>query len=194
MGLLAYGANQASQQPGGISGFLKNAWQGTPAQQVGLTQGYDFLQDPAYNQAFSTLQQSPYMKQFDPSQYEQFFEQGVANPSQKFYEQNIIPSIKSNYSSPSAVHGGALSQALAQSGQELAQGLGGFRQQYLQQQQGQHAQGQLQAALQALGLSQARASQVQPIVQEAQSGWLQDLLKIAAGVAGKVGGAYLGGR
>ncbi len=190
MGALFAGA-QAAQNPG-FQNWLSQAWQGTPARQIGNTQGYDFLQDPAYNQAFSTLQQSPYMRQFDPSQYEDFFNQGVAQPAQKFYEQNIIPSIKSQYSSPSAVNGSALSQALAQSGQELAQGLGGFRQNYLLQQQGQHAQGQLQSIAQSLGLSQARASQTQPIIQEAQSGWLQDFLKVLIGAGGKVGAAYLG--
>lgn len=165
---------------------MGQSWSGTPPQQIGLTQGYDFTKDPAYQQAFNTLSQSPFMRQFDPMQYESYFQQGVANPALKTYEQQILPAIQSRNYSPSAVHGSSLNQALRSSAEDLSTGLGALRANYLQQGQQSHAQNQLQAIAQSLGLSSARASQTQPILQEAQTGWLQDLVKLLIAQGGQV--------
>lgn len=159
---------------------MGQAWQGQPIQQIGMTQGYDFGNDPNFQQAQNTLQNSPYMGQFDPQQYQQYFQQGVADPAIKQYEQQILPAIQSRHYNPSSVNSSSLDQALRTSGEELSTGLSGLRANFLQQGQQSHANNQYNAIAQALGLSQAKANQTQPILQEAQSGWLQDIFKLIA--------------
>ena len=176
-----------------------------PLQRQGLNQFtnmrdmFDVGQNPLYQQAASALSGSPYMQNFDPTQYEKYFEQGVANPAMKMYEQQILPMISSRYSSPAGVHTSALNQAINSSASELQQGLGSLRANYLQQGQQSHAQNQLASIASALGLAGAPgqsmmnyysqlfgAKPTTPMVQEAQSGWLKDLLQMAAQTGGEV--------
>jgi hypothetical protein len=205
----------------GTGNFLSEAWHGTPAKQTGFVQNFgpqrqsafnqfaqnpgqfDLSQNPLYKQITDLISKSPYMQQFDPKQGNEYFDQGVANPAWKMYNEQVLPGIKQQYYNASGVYGSALNGAINQSSQNLQQGLGQLRSNYLQQGEQQHRQGQLQSIAQSLGLAQAPAQQnlqyynqlfgtnsESPMIEEAQSGWFQDLLKLIAQAVGGGSNSY----
>jgi len=194
----------------GNKGNNSNAWSGTPAQQIGTASNYspyqmagleqfaksagnyDLTKSPIYSSAQNYLTNT-LNSQFNPEQYNQMFEQGVANPTMKTFNEQVMPSIRSQYYSPGAVYGAGLNQAMSKAGTDVTQGLGALKSQYMMQAQ-QNFANQQQGALQnALGMATApaatnlayyqqlfNAKPQTPIVQEAQGGWLQNLLQTLA--------------
>lgn len=196
--------------PGLLAGAPKSAWSGTPAKQIGQAtpqvgfnqyaqQGMqDLSQNPLWQQASQLIQ-----NMLSPDyalQQQDLFQRGVADPSIRNYEQNILPRIKSSYYAPSGVYGSGLNKAITQSSNELSQGLDELRARYLMQGQNQ----QQNALSSALGFAQAPFQQNQqyyntlfgaqsPIIQEAQSGWIMDLLKSLISSGGQAAKGYFSG-
>ncbi len=152
----------------------------------GTMQGYDYTQDPLYNLASQTAQQSPYLQQFNPSMYDQLFQQGVANPVLQQYEKDLLPRINQAYTMPGmSSRGSGFQNALSQSLTDLGTNLGSLRANYLMGQQQQHMMGQQNALSNLLGLSQARAQQVTPYLQQPQRGAGGDFLESILSGLGK---------
>ncbi len=112
---------------------------------------------------------------------EDTFQKGVVDPAMKTYEQQILPGIEQRFTDANAGSSSALTQALAQSSNDLSNTLAGQRIGY-QQMAGNQQLGALQ---QILSLLSQRS--FDPIVQGPQKGLVSDL--ISAG--GMLGGAYL---
>jgi hypothetical protein len=99
------------------------------------------------------------------------------------------------------VYGGALNEAISKSAENLTQGLGSMRANYLQQGQRDWANNQQSALAQALGLMQTQSAGAQnyyntafnaspssPILQGPQSGILRDVLQaLASGLSSRYG-------
>lgn len=187
-----------------FSGNNGGGWNGTPSRQTGFINNldprgqqlfnqqrervanYDLASQPGYKQAQQALNQSPYGQPFDPTQANQNFQQGVANPLTQHYNEQIAPQLRQNSYSTGAggIYGSALDQALNQGAKDLTGTLGSLRSNYLQQQQQQHATGQLDWVMKKLGLETAPMNQqadlfnnlfsqrnVDPMVEQPQSGF-----------------------
>lgn len=189
------------------------AWS-SPAQQTGQTQNFDPRQQGIWNQFTSgipdayDISKNPlygqssqaignFLQPFDAQQSQQYFNEGVANPALKTYNEDILPSIKSQYYQPNAAYGSGLNQAISKSAENLTQGLGSLRANYLQQGQRDWANNQQGALAQALGLMNSQAGHQQgyyntafgaspssALVQGPQSGPLRDILQMIASALG----------
>lgn len=166
---------------------------------------YDLSSNPLFQQALQAHQQSPFGQPFDPSQALQYFQQGVEDPINQRFNRQVVPQLRQNYYSPSSggIYGSAMDQALNQAATDLSTGLGSLRSNYLQQQQQQHNQGQMDWIAKSLGLANApmqakgdllsqlfSAQNVTPMVQEAQSGFSGNF-KDTLGTLGPVISQYL---
>lgn len=194
------------------------AWS-SPPQQVGQTQNFDPRQQTIWNQFTSgipsayDLTQNPlygksseaisnFLQSFNPQQSQEYFNQGVQQPALKAYNEEILPQIRSQYYSPTGTYGAGLNQAISKSAENLTQGLGSLRANYLQQGQKDWMTNQQGALSQALGLINAQsqagqnyynqafnASPASALVQGPQSGPMRDILQM---IASAIGG-YRGG-
>lgn len=157
------------------TGFANNF---NPQRQQGLSQWLEGLQGSGLqNDAFSTLRQQ--MQPFDANQYEDFFNQGVANPANRNYQEQTLPAIQARFNQGGARHNSALNQAIGRSAENLNQGLGGLRSQYLNQARQQHMSSQAQSAANALGLFQNAygGNDVTPLIQQGGANEGMEMLK-----------------
>jgi len=116
---------------------------------------------------------------FDPEQQREFFQAQVADPTMQHFREQTIPDLNELFIGQGAASSSGLNRAITQAAANVESGLAGQLSQF--QQQGQ--QNQLQALIAALGRQQQ-----QPIVSQGTSP-----LGSALGLAGTVGGAFLGG-
>lgn len=196
---------------------MGQAW-GSPAQQTGYAQNfdpnqmaawnqfskggqggqmpsaYDVTQNPLYSQASNQVSQQ--LNPYNSPQFNQQFQDAFVNPAMKSYNEEVLPSIRSQYYSPTAAYGAGLNQAINKSAENLQQGLGQLRAQYGLSQQG-------MGAANSLGLIQQQqnsgqnyynqlfgASPVSALVQGPQSGPLKDVLQMITSVLGGAAQGY----
>jgi len=153
---------------------------------------YDLSQHPLFGPLIQQIKSQ--MNPWNSQEFNEQFKQGVSDPAMKMYNEEVLPSITSQFYSPTASYGAGLNQAINKSAQNMQQNLGQLRSQYaLSQRQ--------QGIVNALGImgheSQVGqnyynqifgASPVSSMVTGPQSGWLKDLLGMLTGFASTEGG------